>query len=87
METFDNNVIKGIHKSRYVASWTNSGGKLDRNGKGLFKNWLKGLSIEGEHLSDEEVQDIYNYSTNGKLELEVLAKGYLAEAYKARSKQ
>lgn len=69
---FENKVIKGIYISRYVASWTNAGGK--RKG---FKNWLRTLVIDGEHLTEEEIYDIYAYATNGKLELEDSAREYL----------
>lgn len=63
---FENKIIKGIHTSRYVASWTKEVGKITYK----FRMWLMSLRIDGEPLTNDEVQYIYNYATNGKLELE-----------------
>lgn len=70
---FENRIIEGIHISRFVASWVNKGGKLNFE----FKEWLKTLTINERKLTDEEIQDIYNFGTNGKLELEILATKFL----------
>lgn len=69
MDTFENSVVKGIHKSRYVSSWVKEGGKIN----GLFRRWLATLRIDGEALTDDEIREIYNYADNGKLELETRA--------------
>ena len=79
---FTNELINGIHKSRYVASWINVGGTLDRRGRGLFRKWLKSLIINDRPLTEDEVQEIYNYAENGKLELEMNAKLFLKEEAK-----
>lgn len=53
---------QGIHYSRYIASWRNIGGThFDHQ----FKAWLK-----SEGCDENEVNDIYQLATNGKLELE-----------------
>lgn len=70
---FENRIIEGVHISRYVASWVNEGGKLNYT----FKEWLRTLTINGRKLTNDEIYDIYNFGTNGKLELEEHAKQYL----------
>ena len=70
---FENRIIEGIHISRFVASWVNEGGKLNFR----FKEWLATLTINGRKLTDEEIQDIYNFGSNGKLELEASASKFL----------
>lgn len=79
---FENRIINGIHKSRYLASWANSGGTLDRKGRGLFKKWLKTLVINDRHLTDDEILDIFVYAQNGKLELEFSAEDFLKREVK-----
>ena len=86
---FENNLVKNIHKSRYVASWINMGGTFGRHtqnikdgpfvksGRYAFVKWLGTLVIDGEHLTEDEIQDIYTYATNGKLELEGSAARFL----------
>lgn len=70
LECFKNKVINGIHCSRYVASWKATGLKTNY----LFKLWLEQLVINGRKLTEGEVKFIYNFGTNGKLELESDAK-------------
>ena len=78
MDTFQNSIIKGIHKSRYVASWVKQGGSLTRKESYKFQEWLETIRFDGSvRLSQDEIQEIYNYATNGKLELEILAAAYL----------
>ena len=69
----ENKVFRGIHYSRFVASWTNMGGKTNW----MFKAWLAQLTINDEPIPEEIVQDIYDYGTNGKMELEQNAKAFL----------
>lgn len=80
MSEFENELINNIHKSRYIASWTKSGGTLDRKGRWLFKEWLRSLVINGRNLTEEEIRQIYNYADNGKMELETWAERFLKEA-------
>ena len=70
---FENRVIEGIHISRYVVSWVKEGGKLNYT----FKEWLRSLTINGRKLTEDDIRDIYNFGTNGKLELETDAKQFL----------
>jgi len=72
---FENKLAGGnVHYSRIIASWTKVCTKehmpvfFDR----VFKGWLKDIGC-----SEEEIRDIYNMATNGKLELETSAKLYL----------
>ena len=74
---FENDLVKGIHKSRYIASWCNVGGSLKRGDAWRFQDWLRSLVIDGEHLTEDEVMSIYNYATNGKLELESNARLFI----------
>ena len=65
---FENKLVEGIYYSRFVASWFNAnGGKLRRT---AFRTWLNQLVINGRHLTEDEVREIYDFATNGKLELE-----------------
>ena len=79
---FENKIVRGIHMSRYIASWANSGGTLKRNflcGFPAFRVWLGTLEIDGAHLTKDEIQQICNYARNGKLELETSAKIFFEE--------
>lgn len=70
---FENKVSsQGIHYSRYIASWVN---ELRHPEKFSFRQWLS----EELKLPEEEVKDIYDMYTNGKLELEVSASKFLYE--------
>lgn len=86
-DLFDNTLVGGIHKSRYVASWINKGGTFGSysqwrkgiiiNGRYAFQDWLKTLVIDGRHLTEDEIHDICTYATNGKLELETSAEAFM----------
>ena len=70
---FENKLThNGIHYSRYIASWKRSGGKLYRGG--LFERWLR----DEQKLTNEEIAGILLLTDNGKLELEVSAKDFIA---------
>ena len=80
VDEFENSLVNGIHASRYIVSWVKSGGSLKgsrRNSK--FVEWLKSLTINGRSLTEEEIDQIYHLSSNGKLELECLAEKFLKE--------
>ena len=62
---YENSLVHGIHKSRYVASFWLLGGY-----RGYFRPWLEQLEIEGSRLTEEEVDSICDYAFNGKLELQ-----------------
>jgi len=86
---FENSLIRNIHKSRYVASWIKMGGtfcRLSQNikdrplvktGRFAFREWLGTLVIDGEHLTEDEINAIYLYAENGKLELEESAAKFM----------
>lgn len=70
MDRFENKIIKGVHTSRYIASWSRVGGDIqDRD---AMKAWL--LS---EGLTEEEADDIVYLASNGRLELQASAKQFL----------
>lgn len=76
----ENKSVRGIHVSRYVASWAKAGGTLTlsaRTGRSAFRNWLSTLTIDGACLTENEIQQICNYASNGKFELETSAKMFL----------
>ena len=63
----------GIHYSRYIASWRNAGGRVYGRGS-IFEDWLK----QTQELTDDEIHDIIEMATCGKLELETCAKAFLS---------
>lgn len=69
---FENKIYEGIHYSRFVASFWKSGGRQSQ-----FKYWLRTLIINGKPIPDDVVRKIYNYGTNGKLELEMHSKMFV----------
>ena len=76
---FENKVIDGYtYATRFIMSWVRSGGKFDKHGKGYddFRNWLESLE-----LKTEDIKDIMFLALNGKLELEVSAKNYMANLH------
>ena len=79
---FENKIVRGIHMSRYIASWMKSGGTFTRNlwnGEVAFRAWLGTLIIDGDRLTEDEIREIRNYADNGKLELETSAKLFLGK--------
>ena len=76
---FENKVIDGYtYATRFIMSWVRSGGKFDKSGKGYgdFRKWLESLE-----LNPEDIEDIMFLALNGKLELEVSAKNYMANLH------
>ena len=70
---FNNNIVRGIHESRYIASWLNEGGEIYYGkGEGSFYQWLLSLG-----LTEEEAIHIRNLALNGKLELENSARKFM----------
>lgn len=72
---FENQIIRGTHATRYIASWIKSGGGL-KYGEDIdnFTKWLKSLG-----LSEADVSGIKWIATNGKMELEHSAKQFLTK--------
>lgn len=81
MNSFENDIIKNLYISQYVAAWVVSGGTIDgkdlKGGKHEFMKWLRTLVIDGCKLNEAEVRRIASFATNGKLELDFSAKQYL----------
>ena len=74
---FENKKFYDIHATRYIVSWVKMGGML-RYGEDIddFHNWLLSLG-----LTEDEANYIELLATNGKMELEVSAKKFLAERH------
>ena len=71
---FENKLThNGIHYTRYIMSWIRSGGDLNLCKSSNFAKWLK----ESQQLTDEEIRDICEIATNGKMELEDSVKLWL----------
>ena len=70
---FENESIRGIYATRFIASWLRMGGMLC-TGKDVnnFRSWLLSLG-----LNSDEVWPIMYLATTGKMELEVDAKAFL----------
>lgn len=63
----------GIHYSRIIASWVVANNLRGTLFNDNFKDWLRSLE-----LSDDEVQDIYEMATNGRMECENHARKFIA---------
>ena len=79
MNEFENKTYERIHYSRFIASWINQGGKFDRKGQIQFGDWLDTLTINGKAIPEEVIDDIIDFGSNGKLELQISALKFLAE--------
>ena len=82
---FKNKVINGyIYATRFIMSWVRSGGKFGKYGEGYddFRKWLESLE-----LKTEDIEDIMFLAQNGKLELEVSARNYIANLSRERMAQ
>ena len=64
---FENKIFEDIYYSRFIASYVKIRGKIDPD---EFRAWLRSLTINGKHLTEDDIWDIYNLATSGKLELE-----------------
>lgn len=75
---FTNKTECGIYATRFIASWLRMGGTL-KFGEDYddFRGWLETLKVDGNPLSEQDVNHIVDLAQNGKLELEVSAKQYL----------
>ena len=71
---------KGIHYSRYIASWANEGGTFYRSGLWDFKDWLRSMN-----LNEEEIEDISFIATNGKMELEDSAAKFIENSERRKN--
>ena len=76
--TWSNETECGIYASRFIASWIRMGGSLCY-GKDYddFEEWLNSLTIDGKHLSEQDVNHILELARNGKMELEYSVKAFL----------
>lgn len=75
MYNFENkrcNNGEGIHYSRIIASWVVASGLRGTLFNDTFKDWLRSLE-----LPEEEVQEIYEMATNGRMECEGHATKYI----------
>lgn len=65
---------QGVHYSRYIASWVNYGGSYFGE---QFAAWLRANDVE-----EDEIRDIREMATCGKLELEMTAGKYIRKMNK-----
>ena len=65
----ENKKHNGVHYSRYIASWRNMGGTYFGR---EFELWLT-----SEGFTDEEIREVKEMATCGKLELETAAKEFI----------
>ena len=72
---FDNESIRGLSATRFIASWLRMGGMLyTREDVDDFCSWLSSLG-----LTSDEVWSIMYLATTGKMELEVHANAFLKQ--------
>lgn len=74
---YENKNYEGIYYSRFVASYVREGGNFIIDDQWLFKEWLRQLIINGKPIPENVIREIYNYGTNGKMELEWNAYEFL----------
>lgn len=73
---YENIKIKGIHISRYIASWLNVTG--GRSSKSMLA-WLEQLEVDGERLTLDEIWRILNFARSGRFELESDAERFIGK--------
>lgn len=71
-----NTKVHSVHKSRYIASWVNAGGRFD---DGQFYDWLLSIEFDDGHMSEEEADEIERFARGGKLEFEHSAEKFLSK--------
>lgn len=70
----ENNKVRGVHMSRYIASWMNVGGEFIGTWEdSSFSRWLRTVGVTNE----EDIHDIFEMATCGKFELEQSARRYM----------
>ena len=70
---FENESIRGIYATRFIASWLRMGGMLCTcEDVDNFRSWLLSLG-----LTSDEVWPIMYLAETGKMELEIHAKAFL----------
>lgn len=78
-DEFENKIYEGIHYSRFIASWVKVGGELRSRNAWIFQDWLRQLIINGNPIPEEVIMEIYNFATNGKLELQENARKFILD--------
>ena len=79
---FENKFVESCyaHYSRIIASWVNAGGTFTHPWvHSKFAEWLRGLPVD---ITEEQIHEMHEMATNGKLEFESLARRYLEKANK-----
>ena len=74
--------VRGIHLSRFGASWINAGGKS--NDSDGFLVWMMNIPFKNEdgtisYISQDDAEDAYWMMNCGKLELESSVRKFMAE--------
>jgi hypothetical protein len=79
---FENKFIESCHThySRIIASWVKAGGTFTHPWLfSEFAEWIRSLPVD---ITEEQIYEMYEMATNGKLEFEILARRYLEKANK-----
>ena len=83
---FENKVAFGeVYYTRIIASWINEGGESPRiacrrlGQTSKFEKWLGTLKWNGKMLTDDEIKDILELATNGKMEFEHSAREFIKQ--------
>ena len=71
-----NTKVHEFHKSRYIASWANAGGRFN---DGKFYDWLLTIEFWDGHMSEKEADEIVKFARGGKLEFEMSAEEFLSK--------
>ena len=79
MKDFENGKVGDIYYSRFIASFIKMKSKVEGGYHidNRFEEWLRTLTIDGNPISDDAINDMVFMMETGKLELEISAKEYL----------
>lgn len=79
LKNWENKTFEGIHYSRFIASWNNKTyGKYPnpRVEAKAFRAFLRSIKVNGKDIPEEVIHEMSYLKTDGKLELEELAKAF-----------
>jgi len=71
-----NKCFEGIYYTRFIVSWVNGTGEPVNGNYRKFRQWLRGLTINGKAIPEEVIDEIYFIGSNGKMELEDNARAF-----------
>lgn len=71
-----NDKVLGIEIAQFVASWYMAGGFPVRD---KIEAWLESIEIDGQKLTEDEVQRVATAVMTGKCELQQFAKPFVKD--------